>query len=329
MATFKQTRNVVLVAGASQAFTIENEMAAAAIPAELPLLGVFVVNVVDPLDPKQDTLARVATVADLTTIPEGRDPGIASPGPDGIQFLSSSWTASYDTLETAIDAAQAFRDRVNALITSWQSFRTTFSAPDPTPAIYTFPATDTSPRTTLIAAYKVAKQDRYQKQLAKTSADAAVLVAQADVTHKQGLATSMTPVASASTTNQSEMAQVIGFLSALQAAGTTFAGANPSGVGLSTFQAALTLAASQNASAVAFSADAGTLQVLATTYLSARQNEAATASASATAAVIDQIAKTQALTAAFALEAAALAAVIAVCPDFNKHSIPFVDDTEP
>lgn len=329
MATFKQTREVELVAGANQLFVIQNEMAAAAIPSELPNLSVFVVNVVDVLDPKQDTLARVANIADLTLIPEGRDPGIAAPGPDGIQFLSASWTASYETLETALDAAQAFRDRVNKLIVDWQSFRTSFSAPTPTPAVYTFPATDTSPKTTLITAYKVAKQDRYQKQLAKTAADSTLAAAQADATYKQGLVSSIAPVASAAVSNQSEMAQLAGFFSTLQAAGTTFVGANPGGVGLAAFQSALTLAASQGALAVAFGADAGTLLALITTYQSARQGESVTATSVATTATIDQISKAQALAAAVALETAALAAVLAICPDFNKHSIPFVDDTEP
>lgn len=329
MATFKQTRDVELVAGGDQSFVIINEMSAAAIPAELPHLSVFVVNVVDEFDPKQDTLARVATLADLTSIPQGRDLGIASPGPDGIQFLSATWIASYATLETALDAAQAFRDRVNALIVDWVSFRTNFNAPSPTPAVYTFPAADTSPKTTLINAYKAAKQDRYQKQIAKTTADATVSAAQADLTYKQGLVNGIGTIASGATVNQSEMSALAGYLSTLQAAGTTFAGTNPSGVGLAAFQSALTLAASQSANGVAYVADATTLLATITTYQSTRQGEVTTAAAAVTAATIDQGSKAQALTAALAVEAAALTAVLAACPDFNKHSIPFVDDTEP
>lgn len=329
MATFDQTRHVELIAGGDQAFVIENEMKAAAIPSELPHVSVFLVNVVDVFDPKQDTLARVATIADLTQVPIGRDAGIAAPGGDGIQFLSAEWTATYPTLETALDAAQAFRDRVNKLVVDWQTFRTQFDAPSPTPATYTFPATDTSPKTTLINAYKVAKQDRYQKQLAKDAADATLAAAQADSTYKQSLVDEIAPIASGAVTNQIEMSQVVGFFSTLQAAGTTFAGANPSGTGIAAFQAALTLAASQGASATAFVADAGTLLALTTTYQSARQGEAVTASSVVTTATIDQISKSQALTAAIALETAALAAVLVVCPDFDKHSIPFVDDTEP
>lgn len=329
MATFDQTRHVELVAGGDQAFVIENEMKAAAIPGELPHLSVFLVNVVDPFDPKQDTLARVATLADLTLVPIGRDAGIAAPGPDGIQFLSASWIASYDTLETGLNAAQAFRDRVNKLVIDWQTFRIQFNAPSPTPAVYTFPATDTSPRATLINAYKAAKQDRYQKQLAKTAADTTLTRAQADNTYKQSLFSTLAPIVAAVTTNQSEMTQVIGFLTSLQAAGTAFAGANPSGTGIAAFQSALTLAAAQGAQAVAFSADAGTLLGLVGTYQNARQNDASTAATAATSATADQIAKAQALTAAIAIETAALSAVLAVCPDFDKHSIPFVDDTEP
>lgn len=329
MATFDQTRHVELIAGGDQAFVIENEMKAAAIPSELPHVSVFLVNVVDVFDPKQDTLARVATIADLTQVPIGRDAGIAAPGGDGIQFLSAEWTATYPTLETALDAAQAFRDRVNKLVVDWQTFRTQFNAPSPTPAVYTFPTADTSPKTALINAYKVAKQDRYQKQLAKDAADATLAAAQTDSAYKQGLVDEIALIASGAVTNQTEMSQVTGFFSTLQAAGTTFAGANPSGTGIAAFQAALTLAASQGASAVAFVADAGTLLALTTTYQSARQGEAVTASSVVTTATIDQISKTQALTAAIALETAALTAVLVVCPDFDKHSIPFVDDTEP
>ena len=133
MAHFEQERHVELVAGANQLFSITSRMIDAVIPTELPHLNVFVVTVNAVADPKQDTLARIATIADLTILPIGRDPGIAAPGPDGIQFLASAWTQTYEDLQTALDGAQVFRDRVNKLITDWNSFDTTFSAPDPTP----------------------------------------------------------------------------------------------------------------------------------------------------------------------------------------------------
>lgn len=329
MAHFEQERHVELVAGANQLFVITNRMIDAVIPAELPHVNVFVVNVVAQDDPKQDTLARVATIADLTTIPIGRDPGIAAPGPDGTQFLSASWTQSYDTLETALNAAQVFRDRVNQLIVDWGSFTTSFDAPDPTPAIYTFPATDTSQKTALIQAYKVAKQDRYQKQIDKTAADAALSAAQADLTYKQSLVSDLLSTAALATQLSSEVSSLSGYLSNLLASGTTFAGNNPGGVGLAAFQTALNTATSQSAQATAYVSDAASLSALIAAYQAARSTDVTTASAAVAAATTDQATKAAALTAAQSTETTALAAVIAICPDFDKHSVPFVDDNEP
>lgn len=329
MAQFKQERHVALVSGANQAFVITNQMLSASLPTELPTLAVFVVNIADSANPKADTLARVATLADLTTIPIGRDAGVATPGPDGAQFLSPSWTASYDALQTALDAAQAFRDRVNQLIVDWQSFRTTFNAPDPTPAVYTFPTGSSSQLTTLIAAYKAAKQDRYQKQIDKADADTAFTLAQADYTYKSGLVTGLVSMVSLAVQNVSEFTTASGYFSSLKSAGDTFAAANPGGTGITTFQAALNLAATRQSQIAAYLGDASTLSTTVSAYQTARTTAATAAGVVLAAATTDQATKTTALTAARSLESTTLAAVIAVCPDFNKHSIPFVDDTEP
>lgn len=325
MAQFKQERHVELVSGANQVFVITNQMLSATVPTELPSLAIFVVTVVDDLDPKADVLARVATLADLTTIPVGRDAGIAAPGPDGKQFRSSAWTASYGELQTALDAAQAFRDRVNQLILDWESFRTTFNAPDPTPAIYTLPVGSTSQLTTLIAAYKTAKQDRYQKQIAKTDADDTLARAQADYTYKTSLVTDLAPIVSSATKNSTQFATASGYFSTLKAAADVFAAANSGGVGITTFQAALNAAAIQQTQVVAFIGDATTLNTLVATYQAARQADATSAGTVVSTSTTDQATKATALTAALALEATTLAAVLAVCPDFDSHSIPLVD----
>lgn len=329
MAHFEQERHVELVAGANQLFSITNRMIDALIPTQLPHLNIFVITVNAVDDAKQDTLARIATIADLTVIPIGRDQGIAAPGPDGIQFLSSAWTQTYEDLQTALDGAQVFRDRVNKLITDWNSFDTSFNAPDPAPALYTFPTTDTSQKTQLIAAYKTAKQDRYQKQIDKTNADAALARAQSDYTYKQSLVSGLTPISSLATQVSSEMSTLSGYFSTLKAAGTTFAGNNPGGTGIAAFQAALNAAASQSAQATAYVADAASLAALISSYQTARATDVTTAATTVATATADQATKAQALTSAQATEATALAAVLAVCPDFDKHSIPFVDDTEP
>lgn len=333
MATFEQERHVELVPGANQAFVITNLMVSATVPAELPHVSVFVLTVNDVSDPKQDTLARVANIADLTSIPIGRDAGIAAPSADGIQYLSASATVSYETLEVANDAAVTFQDRVNALVEGWILFRDEFNAPDPTPALYTFPRGDATQKEVLIAAYKAAKQDRYQKQLAKTEADAALTRAQVDYTYKQGLISDINTIVAKATTNTSEMSLLKAALDSLLSAGQAFyvaaSGTPPSALEKSTFQAALASATTSQAAAVGYLTDAAALAAAVTAYQSDLISDAAAASTALTAAQADQITKTQLQTSALATETAALQAVLAVCPDFNKLSIPLVDDPGP
>jgi hypothetical protein len=329
MAVFKQERHVELVPNTAEAFVITNIMFSATIPVQLPHLNIFVISVADPLDPKQDALARVANIADLSLVPIGRDAGIAAPGTSGIEFLSQTSTLRYDTLETANDAATAFQNRVNALIEGWITFRTEFNAPDPTPASYTFPTTDPSQKTALINAYTVAKQARYQAQVDKGDADDALARAQTDYTYKSGLIAGVTTILGDATRVQTDLNVVITNFTSLKVASNTFYAANPGGVGAAAFLVAITLAINELTASTGYQADAATAVTDATTYQSARQADAATASTALTAAQADQIAKAQALISIQATETAALAAVLAVCPDFDKHSIPFVPDTEP
>lgn len=333
MATLSQERHVELVSGASEAFVVTSLMVSATIPAQLPHLNVFVMSVADVDDPKQDTLARVARIADLTTIPIGRDAGIAAPSANGMEYLSASSTNVYDTLETANDAATAIRDRVNALMNAWIDFRTNFQAEDPSPAVYSLPYGNTDQATQLIEAYKVAKQDRYQKQLAKTEADAALTRAQTDYTEKQGITASLSAIVTAATVNQGEMQALInGLVPLISASNTFYAAASstpPSSGEKTTFQAAITAATAVQTTSTGYVGDATALTGLITAYQTARGTDATTSASALTSAQANQITKAQQLISAQSTEAAALAAVLAVCPDFEKNSIPFVDDNEP
>lgn len=333
MAQFEQERHVELVSGASEAFVVTSRMVSASIPTELPHVSVFVLTINDVDDPKQDVLARVARLSDLTLLPIGRDAGIATPSADGLQYLSASSINSYDTLETANDAAGVLQDRVNALVEAWIEFRTTFNAPDPTPAVYTFPRTDASQKTALIQAYKTAKQDRYQKQLTKTEADAALSRASTQYTYRQSLVSGASGMSTMATVNQSQMASLSAGISALIVSGTTFfvaaAGTPPSGAEKTAFQAALTTATQVQSASVGYISDAASLAATVAAFHSARTTDAATANTALTAAQSDATTKAQLLLSAQTTESAALAAVLAVCPDFDKHSIPFVDDNEP
>lgn len=329
MARLEQERHVELVSGAAEAFIVTSRMVSAAIPDQLPHLNVFVIQVNDVDDPKQDTLARVARISDLSLVPIGRDAGIAAPSIEGILYLSASSTNTYDTLETGNDAATAFQDRVNALVEAWITFRTKFYAPDPSPASYVFPRVDATQKEALIAAYKTAKQDRYQKQLAKTEADAALARAQADFTYRNGLVAAATTIIDAATKVAADIGVSGSDFLVLFAASQSFYGLNPAGTGNAAIAAALVTATNAQTAAGSFPVDAAQAVSIATSYRDARQSDADIAAAALTAAQADQLAKTQSRTSALSTESAALAAVRAVCPDFDKHSIPFVDDNEP
>lgn len=324
MAVLEQERHVELVPGAAQSFVVTNELVSAVIPDQLPHLNTFVILVADPADPTQDTLTRVANIADLSLVPIGRDAGIAAPGPNGIEFLSQTSTSRYDTLETANDAATAFQDRVNALIEGWITFRTEFNAPDPTPALYTLPRVDPSQLTALINAYAAAKQAGYTQLQVKTAADATFTAAQADYTYKSGLVPGVATILTSVTKVQGELATVITQFGTLLAAGNVFAAANPGGVGIATFNAALSIATAQQAAMPGYNADAATAIANITGYQTARQNDVTTSATNLATAQSNQITQAQALIAANALTAAALAAVLAVCPDFDPTTIPYV-----
>lgn len=329
MAILQQERYVELVTGEAERFVVVTRLVSATIPAQLPHINVFVLAVGDVTDPKQDVLARVARLSDLTTVPIGRDAGLAAVYAPGAEYLSATTTNSYATLETANAAAVTFQDRVNALIEAWITYSTEFSAPIGTPELFTLPRVDASQKEALIAAYKAAKQDRYQKQQLKTEADAVLTRAQTEYTYRQNLIAGATTLVTGTTDAGSQLNTTTLWFDTLKAASDSFLALNPTGTGYAAFGVALADAAVQQTSMTTFEANAVTLSGQTTTYRNSRQTEATTANAALTAAQADQTTKAQQLTSAQTTESATLLAVLAVCPDFDKHSIPFVDDTEP
>lgn len=270
MAVFEQERHVELLEETTPVYFITSRLVSyryvgdGLMPPvtidELPHADVFVMTIVTREDPKDDTLARVATVADLSELPRGRDAGLVSALGVGILYLQSSCTLKYYKLDEAIAAQTAVKDRVNALIATWMQFDDEFNAPDPTPATYILPSPDLTQLCALVEVYKVAKQDRYQKERTKTADTDAQTAAETDLLTKQSLYNAAEAGCALRTT-----------LSSLVSAATTV---------LTDAQVAL-------------------------------------------------IAATQALTSAQATETAALNAVLALSPDFDKYTIPLVDDVPP
>lgn len=331
MATLEQTRHVELVSGTSQRFVVTSLMAGATIPGQLPHLGIFVQRIITRGDPLDDTFQRVARIADLSELPLGRDAGLDSDPGVNIDYLSSTVVLSYETLDEAKAAATAVADRVNALITSWVDFKTNFDAPIGTPEVFTFPSGDDSQVDVLIAAYKTAKQDRYQKNLLKLEADAALTRSNSDYTYKKAREVELDAMVAKGIIVDTDMDAAAAFHATLLTAGDVFLGTAGCAAApdQATFQAALNDATNEASILASYVVDVATLTGLINGYDAARVIEVAASSTALAASQADQITKAQALTTAQATEATALAAVLVVCPDFDKNSIPMVDDLEP
>jgi hypothetical protein len=319
MANLQQERHIELVSGTEERFVITSRMTGALVPAELPHLNVFVIKATDRSDAKHDALARVARLSDLSLLPVGRDRALPASG----EYLAAGMTLGYATLTEALLAQTAIKDRVNQLIQDWMSFTTRFNAPDPTPANFVLPTSAPMQKAALISAYKAAKQDRYQKQLGKEAADDALGRAHAAFTYVQDLVGAAEALVPKAVATQAAFADTRFVYDNLHGAGATFSAAAgcAAAADRNSFQAALNTAANESIVIQGHVVGVGTLIAALTALRDAKATERDTASAEVSAATVDQLTKAQALASALALEAAALQAVRAVCPDFDPTSV--------
>jgi hypothetical protein len=297
-------------------------------PGDLPYENIFVYQVVDPLDPKQDTFLRIATVHDLTIYLRGRDNAIAN---GKTVYLAASFIAEYSDVTTAVAAKAVIQTRIDTLIADWIKYTQQFLVPTD----YTLPA----PEDTLVAAatnaYKTSKTARAAKEAELATANAT-------------LATATTAATNAASDLSAAMAQT-NACGTIQASLTALITAYSGPTGYKTSMNALVAAAHAagwptsgnsgfDAALVAADAAVTAESLSVTPVLSSIQSTIASQCAAAAAAVqAAATAKTQAdtavataqtaqalaqaaATAAAAAEAAALAAALAVCPDFDPNA---------
>jgi len=86
--------------------------------------GVFLMEIVSETDPTQDVLARVASVADLSTYVMDRVVAVRG---GSRYFRASVVRVSYTDLNVAKTAVDVMEDFINRLVTAVQSFNTDFS----------------------------------------------------------------------------------------------------------------------------------------------------------------------------------------------------------
>jgi hypothetical protein len=92
---------------------------------DLPDPGAFLLEIIDEADPKDDTLARVATVADLETYGLNRATAVLT---DVGFYRSSTVTKYYDDVRTAVAAKDFLKEKVNDLATEYDTFLNLFKA---------------------------------------------------------------------------------------------------------------------------------------------------------------------------------------------------------
>jgi hypothetical protein len=96
---------------------------------DLPDAGVFVMAANIPEDPKSDTLARVATIADMEALVLDRPTALLE-NAEGITpyYRSAQLTVRYDSLTTAVAAKDVLKSRVDELVSDWQTYLGKFVA---------------------------------------------------------------------------------------------------------------------------------------------------------------------------------------------------------
>jgi len=122
---------------------------------DLPHQFLFVTTINDNLDPTADTFLRVATPYDLTNLNTDRATAVSE---DATVYLSAFVSNDYSDLEIAMQARQEIDGRVNTLVTTWQAYYSSFYTP--TAETLTFPNADESYTQELKTAYSDAKAAR-------------------------------------------------------------------------------------------------------------------------------------------------------------------------
>jgi hypothetical protein len=149
---------------------------------ELPQENIFVNTIVTESDPAADVFNRVGSPSDLRTLKISRALAITA---GETEYLSNTCTISYPTLEVAIAAKATISSRVNECINLWISYRDSFM--DDGLVVHPFPTVDASYEQGLKDAYTGAKSYRVTKETAATAAASALTLATTDAANAAAL----------------------------------------------------------------------------------------------------------------------------------------------
>jgi hypothetical protein len=186
----------------------------------LPTRGLFVLTIVNPADPKEDVLARVAeprdirrigaslyirvvsedlqrlsgdpfariaSLSDLTLLDQDRTTAVRGAR---TEYLTPSFTVIYNDLVTADAAYRQILSRLSTLETDWETFTSTFET-HPTQE-YTLPVAPQSVEDQRRAVYAAAVSVRKSAELALANAQAAYALCEASDATNQTVYTFLT-----------------------------------------------------------------------------------------------------------------------------------------
>lgn len=135
---------------------------------DLPDSGFFLLEVIEPDDPKRDELARVSGIADFTEYGVSRQTAIRT---NAGFYRSAVVILRENDLIDANNASLQLKDQLNQLVTDYQFYLDQFFAPSPGESLF-FPQADVGLLTPLIAEYEAAVADvEEQEALVATKED--------------------------------------------------------------------------------------------------------------------------------------------------------------
>jgi hypothetical protein len=167
--TVQMDRTTIALPDGTNVYQID---AAVLAKGDLPHPNIFVYQIIDTLDTTRDTFVRVATPYDLENIDVTRTAAIAA---SQEYFLSSTLQRRYPDLNTAVQAKDAVRSRIDNSVQAWRTYSTDFSGSDTN----LHPTAEATYEQQLKDDYVAARDVRIAADEALVTADAALVLAQA------------------------------------------------------------------------------------------------------------------------------------------------------
>jgi hypothetical protein len=144
--------------------------------------NIFVFQILDPLDTTRDTFVRVGTPYDLENVPLTRVAAIAA---SQEYFLSPTLQRRYSDLNTAVQAKDAVRSRIDNCVQAWRTYSTNFSGTE----TFNHPTAEATYEQQLQDEYVVARDARVDAEEVVTDADAALVLAETAVKNAVAIST--------------------------------------------------------------------------------------------------------------------------------------------